>query len=249
MSIDSAQHFSPDYARARERFLELSEARGARLASHSIAARSLRGEALSIDTAYLGPETPDSMMVLSSGLHGVEGFAGSAIQHQLLAAQLAGLELPGGCGVLLVHALNPFGFSALRRVNESNVDLNRNFLEHPEGHVPNPGYEELYDAINPETLDEESDVAQRGRLLQYAQEHGFPKLQEALTVGQYIHPQGVQFGGQQAEESNRLLREIAVRDTRGAERIVWIDFQCQAKAQCFLAVDDVAAKGEILGLL
>lgn len=224
MSIDPTQHFSPDYTRARERFLAASEACGARLSCHVIATKSQGGDELSIDVAYLGPDAPQSVIALSSGLHSVEGFAGSAIQHRFLAEQLARFELPGDCGVLVVHALNPFGFCALRRVNESNVDLNRNFLEHPEGHVANPGYEELYDAINPTTLDEEHDAAQRGALLEYAQKHGFPKLQEVLTVGQYLHPEGVQFGGQVPEESNRLLRKIAAAETRGAARVAWIDF-------------------------
>jgi hypothetical protein len=30
--------------------------------------------------------------------------------------------------IVFVHALNPFGFKHHRRVNEDNVDLNRNFL-------------------------------------------------------------------------------------------------------------------------
>ena len=224
MKIDPSSHFSPDYFRARERFREASEARGARLESYAIAAKSLGGEALSIDVAYLGPDSPEEVLALSSGLHGAEGFAGSAIQHRFLAEQWDGFELPAGCGVLLVHALNPFGFSALRRVNESNVDLNRNFLAHPDGHVANPGYEELYDAINPLTLDEETDAAQLGRIFEYADQHGFPELQATLTVGQYLHPEGVQFGGQRPEESNRLLREIAAAQARGAARVSWIDF-------------------------
>lgn len=216
--------FSPDYERARERFRSAAAARGARLGGRPIATRTPRGGDLTVDLAYLGPEAPETLLAVSSGLHGVEGFAGSAVQQQLLQDQLDGLALPTGCGLLLVHALNPWGFSQLRRVNESNVDLNRNFVAHPDGHVPNPGYEELYDAINPTTLDEREDAPRRERLLAYARDHGFPALQAALTVGQYRHPEGVQFGGQRDEDSNRLLREIAADETRGAGRIVWIDF-------------------------
>ena len=223
MGLDSSRHFAPSYRRAREAFVVAAEARGARQVSHPIAARSQQGDELSIDVAYLGPESPRTVIALSSGLHGVEGFAGSAIQRQLLGEQLDGLGLGADCGLLLVHALNPYGFSVVRRVNESNVDLNRNFLSHPEEHVLNPGYEELYDAINPETLEEEVDAKLRARLLAYGQEHGMQSLQAVLTVGQYIHPEGVQFGGQRQEESNRLLREIAKRETRGAERVAWID--------------------------
>ncbi len=224
MSVDPTRHFSTDYFQARERFRSASEARGAAVESHVLAARSSQGDELSLDVAYLGPDSPERVIALSSGLHGVEGFAGSAIQHRFLSEQLEDFPLPAGCGVLVLHALNPFGFSSLRRVNENNVDLNRNFLQHPGGHSANPGYEELYDAINPLTLEEEVDAEQRAKLFAYAEKHGFPALQAALSVGQYLHPEGVQFGGSQPEESNRLVREIALEATRGASRVGWIDF-------------------------
>ena len=176
-----------------------------------------------MDLAYLGPEGPERVLVVSSGIHGVEGFAGSAIQLQLLREQLAGLALPRDAGVLLIHAVNPYGFAALRRVNESNVDLNRNFLRHPEDHEPNPAYDALGEAINPARLDEDTDGAARRALRAFAERHGFPRLQEALTRGQYAHPRGVYYGGAREEDSARILREVALRETRGARRIVWID--------------------------
>ena len=52
---------------------------------------------------------------------------------------------------------------------------------------------------------------------------GFPRLQAVLTRGQYVHPRGVQYGGAREEASNRALRAIARRETRGARRIAWID--------------------------
>jgi hypothetical protein len=220
--IDSG-HFSEGYAEARRRFLAAAEARGARVASRPIAARGPRGEELALDTAWLGPEAPERALVVSSGIHGVEGFAGSALQLQLLREQWDGLALPRDSGLLLVHAVNPFGFAAVRRVNESNVDLNRNFLRHPEGHEPNPDYDALDAAINPERLDPATDAAGREALLAFAKAHGFPRLQEVLTRGQYAHPRGVYYGGAREEESARRLREIALAETRGARRVGWVD--------------------------
>jgi len=216
-------HFPVDYAAARERFRLAAQGAGAVIDAHPLRARSATDDELSIDVAYLGPQQPDAVLVVSSGLHGVEGFAGSAIQHRLLSVQWAGLMLPPDCGLLLPHALNPHGFSWLRRVNESNADLNRNFVAHPQGHVDNPDYDVLYDAINPPTLDEEADAPRRALLLEYAREHGFAQLQAVLTRGQYRHPRGVQFGGQQVEQSNAILRRIAEHQTRGASRVLWID--------------------------
>jgi hypothetical protein len=36
--------------------------------------------------------------------------------------------VPSGVAIVLVHALNPFGFSKIRRFDDKNIDLNRNFL-------------------------------------------------------------------------------------------------------------------------
>jgi hypothetical protein len=218
-----ANHFQTDYVGARRQFLAAAEARRAVCASRPLAIRSRSGDELAIDCAYLGPDSPARLLAVSSGVHGVEGFAGSALQHQLLTRQLDGLDLPADTGLLLVHAVNPYGFAELRRVNESNVDLNRNFVRHPDEHAENPGYEALLDVINPEHLDEVTDARSRETLLAWATQHGFPELQSALTRGQYRHPGGVQFGGVQEEQSNRLLREIVAVESRGAQRIAWVD--------------------------
>jgi hypothetical protein len=223
VSSRADEHFSSDYAEARERFRVAAKSCGARLEAHPLAVRSSGGEELTVDTAYLGPESPGRVLVVSSGLHGAEGFAGSAIQHRLLRDQLPGRDPEPGCGFLLVHALNPYGFDCLRRVNENNVDLNRNFVSHPGGHVVNESYDALYDAINPVRLDEEEQAKSDAALGEFARQHGFDGLQAALSIGQYVHAEGIMFGGDRPEESNLLLRRIAPEATRGAEQVVWID--------------------------
>jgi hypothetical protein len=216
-------HFSADYGAARARFLAAAEAAGAALDAHPIAVRTPKGGELAVDLAYLGPESPARLLVVSSGIHGVEGFAGSAIQLQLLREQWSGLAAQKDAGLLLVHGVNPYGFAALRRVNESNVDLNRNFLRHPEEHVANPEYDALDAAINPAELGDAADAAARDAMRDFAAEHGFARLQAALTRGQYAHPRGVYYGGVRTERSAEILREIAGKATRGAARVAWID--------------------------
>ncbi len=60
------------------------------------------------------------------GLHGVEGFFGSAVQLACLEHWLSA-EAPSVKYVFL-HGLNPYGFAWRRRFDENNVDPNRNFL-------------------------------------------------------------------------------------------------------------------------
>jgi hypothetical protein len=122
--------FGTDYADARGRFL--MRARAAGFAVHSHAHDSQRGpagEPLATDVARLGPRGAGITLLISSGTHGVEGFCGSGCQNALLDSGLLH-SLPGDFAVVLVHAVNPYGFAHLRRVNEDNVDCNRNFIDH-----------------------------------------------------------------------------------------------------------------------
>ena len=123
------EYYSPDYFTAKNRFL----AACARLAvdrhySLPIDAPSPNAEPLTIDVAVLGAATPHSALVLSSGIHGVEGGFGSAVQLAFLEGLARNWRPPEGAALVLLHALNPFGFAWRRRFNEENVDLNRNFL-------------------------------------------------------------------------------------------------------------------------
>ena len=118
--------FAPDYATARERFRAAARARGWICEAHPVAGAGPRGEPLTVDVAIspLSHEPTGDAVVVSSGLHGVEGFFGSAVQ--IAALESADDWLSGARGVF-VHALNPSGFAWSRRCDANNVDLNRAF--------------------------------------------------------------------------------------------------------------------------
>ncbi len=121
-------YYSSDYFVARERFRTACRERGLRIESLPIDAPSPDGEPLTIDVGVAGADSPQSALVLSSGMHGVEGPFGSAVQLAYLDSLPSDWSAPKGSAVVLIHALNPFGFAWRRRFNEENVDLNRNFL-------------------------------------------------------------------------------------------------------------------------
>ena len=127
MSLTS--YFSPDYATARERFLAAAGSLGARVDSYRFNAKGPSGEPLTMDVATFGEADPEDVVIVSSGLHGVEGFFGSAVQLAWLMTRGAGWSPPSRISLVIVHALNPFGFAWRRRWNQNNVDLNRNFLD------------------------------------------------------------------------------------------------------------------------
>lgn len=147
MPGDAADLFSPDYATARDRFRATAHGAGVRLDSLPLAATGPADEALTIDVAWLGAGDARRILLHTSGLHGVEAFAGSAIQEALLACPP---PLPAGCALILVHILNPWGMAWLRRTDENNVDLNRNFLRQGErwSGVPE-AYRKIDRTLNP----------------------------------------------------------------------------------------------------
>ena len=112
----SAKYFSPNYATARTQFRTAVEKAGGRLRALQIDAKGPNGEDLTIDIAWFGAETPKRVLVHSSGLHGVEVFAGSAVQLQWLDEGIPSTS--SDSAIMLVHVLNPFGMAWLRRFNE-----------------------------------------------------------------------------------------------------------------------------------
>ena len=85
-----------------------------------------------MDVARFGAADASALLILSSACHGVEGYCGSGVQNALLAdAGFQAAAARAGVAVLYIHALNPYGFSWLRRTTHENVDLNRNFQDFP----------------------------------------------------------------------------------------------------------------------
>ena len=128
MSVVSC--FSADYPEARGKFLDACSAAGAEVVHHlNSNATGPDGGALYTDIARIGPADAELVFIVASATHGVEGFLGSGCQIGYLRQKLYE-ERPANSCILFVHAMNPFGFAHVRRVNEDNVDLNRNFLDH-----------------------------------------------------------------------------------------------------------------------
>jgi len=218
----AAQYFSQSYGEARQRFLDAAKAAGATVNHHVHPLTGPSGETLATDVARFGPREATRVLGIGSGTHGVEGYCGSGIQTAFMTEGFA-KDLPADTAVVFIHAINPYGFAWNRRVNEDNVDLNRNFLDHSKPHPENPGYEELADAINPPDLSPEAMAESRAQLKAYADRHGAAAMQHALSAGQYTHADGVQFGGLEPVWSNRTLRNIIREEMGNAERVIFVD--------------------------
>lgn len=163
------------------------------------------GEILSTAVTWRGDPAAGKVLVLQSATHGVEGFAGSAIQLDSLRSAPQS-PLADDLAILYIHAINPFGFAWLRRVNEQGVDLNRNFVDFTQPLPANPGYVELAHDLLP-AAEQDWPAADR-RLHAYRQGHGQQAFERAVSGGQYDYADGLFYGGRQASQSRLYLEQI-----------------------------------------
>ena len=197
----------PSYVRGRQSFLQAAERRKAKIVSYPHGLRGRHDEELATDVCYVGPEEPEKLLVISTAVHGVEGYAGCAILTQLFAEQLDGLDLPPDVGILGINFVSPYGASFASRADIGNINLNRNFLKHPDDHIENPEYAEISWLINPVNLDHSWADGFRF-FTKYRKKWGNRKVQEVLTRGQYVDERGVEFGGFEESPTNALFRRI-----------------------------------------
>ena len=212
---------SPTYSDARDRFRAAAEQAEARCGSFSHPSRGLDGEELAVDVAIVGSKDAPATMVLVSGTHGVEGFTGSALQSHWLEQGVD--ELPDGVLVVLVHALNPYGFSWVRRVNEDNVDLNRNFVDWTVPPPANERYAGMASLLVPESWDEATQEETTTRLLDEAFRVGLEEFQAVVSGGQYGHPTGIFYGGTGPVWSHRWLVDNLSDQVGAAKRVGIVD--------------------------
>ena len=203
------QGLAETYDASRQRFLRAATEVGATLAHHRHPMMGPHGEEVAIDIAAVGPADASSVVLLVSGTHGVEGFTGSALQHRWLTDAVDGrpAHRTPDLRVVLVHGFNPYGFAWVRRVNEDNVDLNRNFVDWTLPPPANEEYGGLAHLLVPDDWDDDTQETTTLQLLAAAEELGFERLQEIVSGGQYTHPTGVFFGGAGPVWSHRWLVE------------------------------------------
>ena len=223
MTLDVGGAFAGTYADARARFLTAAKAAAHGVETHEHpAARGVENETLAIDVASGGEHASPSLLVLTSGMHGVEGLAGSGCQVALLQDDaFTSAVAHARIAVLFVHAVNPYGFSHVRRVNEDNVDLNRNFRDFNATPPPNAEYAAIHPLLVPQQWPPSAENTQA--IGGYVARHGMQRLQAAITSGQAEFADGLFYAGCAPAWSNVALRAILARYGRDRARLGWID--------------------------
>jgi len=199
--------FQPNYRTARQAFLQAAADQPLKTGqmAHRHPLKGSEDEELALDALWLGPRDAERLLVVQSATHGIEGFAGSAVQQALLKR---GVHLPEKTAILILHAMNPWGFSFQRRVDEQGIDLNRNFVDF--ARLPdNPGYEELASALIPASWNPQALEMADQQLEAYRQQHGETAYELAVSGGQYTQAQGLFYGGRAPSWSRLQLQALA----------------------------------------
>ncbi len=237
--------FARSYAQARVKFLEAAVSAGLVIESHPHPLLGRDGEVLAMDVALDGPADATQLLIVSSACHGVEGFCGSGVQvYALHDAEWRAHLCDRGVAVLYIHALNPYGFSHLRRATHENVDLNRNFHDYIRPLPVNEGYR----ALNPLLLPPEWPPGEGNvkAFSQYVATYGWAALQAVISGGQHEFPDGIFYGGVAPTWSNITLRGVLRRHGAKARRLGWIDLHTGlgpngVGERIFACADDPAA--------
>jgi hypothetical protein len=222
--IDIAAAFAATYDQAREKFRAAARARQLDVISRvHPTARGAQGEDLSADLALFGDAQARALLLLTSAMHGVEGFCGSGCQVALLQddAVAAAIER-SGVAVLFYHAVNPYGFSHLRRVNEDNIDVNRNFRDFSVPQPANAAYAQVHGVVVPDTWPPSSENT--ATLGDYVAKYGAARMQAVITSGQCEFPDGLFYAGRAPSWSNATLRGALAEYGASRGRLGWIDF-------------------------
>ncbi len=219
-----SEYFFNEYDEVRRHFAKRADELGAEVYSHAID----EADELYIDCMYL-PAAGDSknLIVLTTGVHGIEGYIGSVMLDVFFQEIAPGLD--DNTGVLVISNVNPYGMKYHRRYNENNVDLNRNFIIDWQSFdlSTNKDYPKVDGFLGPEgkignALWHEADFYLA--LAKEAVSVGADTVSNALLGGQYEYPRGVYYGGTGDEASTVFVKDVFRRCLESKyENIVHID--------------------------
>ena len=201
--------FYESYDEIRAHLQELTADLGTELSSHAID----EADGLYIDSFYLpGTESHTNLIVLTTGVHGMEGYIGATMLDVFFREIYPTLD-PSDTGVLVVANVNPYGMKYFRRYNENNVDLNRNFILDWDSFdlSSNKEYPKVDTFLGPTGKIGNGLWHEVGFYLSLGKTaitDGADTISDALLTGQYEYPQGVYYGGNGDEASTAYLKDV-----------------------------------------
>lgn len=162
-----------------------------------------------IDSFHCENQSNNKILLITTGLHGIEGYAGNVFM-QIFVKEFLPLIKHDEISLFLIHSINPWGMKNKRRVNKNNVDLNRNFLFHGDN-LENESFLKMQGYFDKKRIVKETDlnlIFSFFQLLPYLVSLGTKGITEALTKGQYIDEKAVYYGGKGDQKETKYLKEV-----------------------------------------
>lgn len=231
--------YKPTYQQNKTAFLQLSE-------KNIFQSWPLKSDANLTTDLTLLKNNSEQLLIISSGLHGIEGFVGSAIQREILQQFNKQKNLKKD--ILFIHALNPWGMAHRRRTNEDNIDLNRNFSSDRKLFLnKNNEYLQITDFLNPY---DKVDLGFFSRISFFTDaikliiKYSIETLRKSILLGQYSVPKGLYYGGGEVSELQIHIDKLLDTDLAQYKKILWIDLHTGygAKEKLHLLLDESASE-------
>jgi hypothetical protein len=202
-------YFPASYSESREWFLQSTKSLRLRWPVSQPGIHLLKNHPdLSIDWLWAEPHKKEHLVIVTTGQHGLEGFVGAALL-KIFIEEFAPRLAPENTGLLLVHAINPWGMEHRRKVDENGVDLNRNFdFTGRFDPAINPEFKQIAYLLNPHRPVRPpmlENLSFWAGVLRALATQGVAVVQKASLLGQHHTPNGFYYGGTQYTECTSVL--------------------------------------------
>lgn len=207
------EYFPLDYADSRNRFAALTKNLSFPKETGSWKVESKKDNDLFVDYAWLPPiKKPEKLLVIITGIHGAETYAGSAVLSLFMEEILPQLNRDN-LGIFLVHSMNPYGFKYHWRCTENNVNLNRNFSVNGEMFkTKNLDSKRMCELI----LNRKPVTSMQSKLIEnlrkengklYFGDISLDQLTKGISPGQFERADDLEYGGQKPEPQTQALMD------------------------------------------
>jgi hypothetical protein len=223
-SVNSIEEFFADnYADARQKFLQVCAEKNIEIQSYVNHVENSSSGELACDVIRIGKDDATKLLVITSGVHGAELMCGSGCQVGMLQQECFA-SLPADTAVVMIHAINPWGAANLRRNNEDNIDLCRNFVDFNDKPPQNPGYGVIHEALC--CVEREGSLRDEANkcLADYRQENGNAAFVGAIMSGQFEFENGMSYGGKEPAWSHSTLMQILQQQAKAAKKVCLLDY-------------------------
>ncbi len=161
-------------------------------------------------------------VVLSSGLHGIEGYMGHVCQIYFLKNIIQTLDKH--TSVILYHIINPYGMDHYRRFNRNNVDLNRNYSK-SDFSTKNPEFLQVQKLLVPRKLSNKLFINTwfYSKVIGYYIRYGKKTLNQGILKGQKVDNESIYYSGKEYQASTKYMIDELEKIYQYVDHVVWID--------------------------